>query len=172
MQTFVNLKGDRREIWEKYDFDRKLNCVILSRCYGAAIVAGHPEDELLKLSIAVIQLCCESLTVHFLRLLEAWCHLSFLFSLPLHLSMYLTLSQLFSFYVSFKCRDLTSSYLFSFYVSFKCRDLCYPDVRHESNASGTIMSIKSRIIHLCVDSVEQLLAVRILLIFDFRYWYF
>ena len=53
LQTFLNLKGDRREIWEKYDSDTKLNCVILSRCYGAAIVAGHPEDELLKLSLAV-----------------------------------------------------------------------------------------------------------------------
>ena len=56
---------------KKKDSDRKLNCVMFSRCYGAAIVAGHPEDELLKLSIAVIQLCYESLTVHFLRLLIA-----------------------------------------------------------------------------------------------------
>ena len=65
------LKSEGRDGRNMKDSDRKLNCVMFSRCYGAAIVAGHPEDELLKLSIAVIQLCCESLTVHFLRLLEA-----------------------------------------------------------------------------------------------------
>lgn len=39
------------------------------------------------------------------------------------------------------------------------RDLCRPEVREESKASEAISDIKYRIVQLCMDSVQHLLAV-------------
>ena len=43
--------------------------------------------------------------------------------------------------------------------SFNTRDLCRPEVREESKASEAISEIKYRIVQLCMDSVQHLLAV-------------